>query len=621
MTSTSSQSGTLWLSLALAILAFLPSLRGEFVYDDQPQILDNHLIQDPSLLPKALSSDVWAFRGEREKSWSHYWRPIFVAWLAAEYAVFGVESTLPWHLANLTLHLLVLGLAHRWMLQLGLSPSARGLTLVLFAVHPVHVESVVWISGSPDLLMAVFTLGCLILASPQSDHFGQPVATLGSALLFALALLTKEAAITVPALVAFQIGLGSTLAFRRRMVYLAQYLVPMILVVFVYLPTRIRVLGHFQIETPWKLPFWDLVANVPQLLTFYLRQSLAPWVLSPSYPIRAISLSDLGLANFWLPLLIGVALGGWLIVAFFYRKNVALGWLLFGLLLAPAFNISAFIPEQIIHDRYLYLPLLGLLLAVTLSIEWLFGTRFGPWSPKAVFGFSLFLAAPLMMLTIGYSKAWTSEINLWRLGVEVDPSSAFNRAQLGHVLLTSGDLEAALLELNRALEITPVTAALVDRSEIYVQQGLFREAESDLRRVVADQSNHVTAVVRLANALQQQRRIPEAISVLETGRREATHHPCTLTSNLAVLLVISGEREAARRELESVLNHVGREQEASCTLVPFHLGTLARESGNFDQAADYYERFLHVSQGESHDMVVSRRRATLSWLERYRSQG
>jgi tetratricopeptide (TPR) repeat protein len=609
-----------WVAVLLALGSFAPASSGDFVYDDRSQILGNHLIQEPGYLAEALQSDVWSFKGERTEAWSHYWRPIFVASLILEYRIFGIESSVGWHLTNLLLHLVVIFLGDLWMRRIAVGDWVRAVSLAVFAVHPVHTESVVWISGSPDLLMSCFVLGCLIQSVPTHEaRLGRWV-PLSVAAYFALALLTKEAAITVPLLVAAQVLLFSTFETARdRLLRLVRLLVPMFVVVGVYIPTRIHLLGRFQIETPWNLSTWDLLLNAPQLLTFYLRQMLLPVVLGPSYSIRAATRAALDWSNFWRPLLVTLVFAVWLLTAIRRSRRVALALSLFWLILAPAFNIGAFLPEQITHDRYLYLPALGLVLAIALTLRsaW---ARFRQFDPKWLIALAALIIILLSTQTLRYSRVWMSEEALWRHAIRVDPSSAFNHAQLGHVLLEANNDQEALASLDRALGIAPVAMALVDRSEIFLRRGSTEEAEADARRVVNLQPDNYDAIIRLAAALRQQDRLPEAIDVLEAGRLNAPYRSCALTSNLAVLLVLKGDRGQAEQELLSIGTSRQRDRSPACDLVPFHLGSLYRERGDFEAAAREYQAFLDQTAGRESEELTPRKQLAATWLERYREQ-
>src|SRR4029077_20257940 len=102
----------------------------------------------------------------------------------------------------------------------------------------------------------------------------------------------------------------------------------------------------------------------PAVFEFYLRQMILPYWIGPSHPLRGLATSSIGLTNFVIPVLItGVAL--WWMSWIAGRSRLArIGLALLLVPLLPAMNITAFHPEQLVHDRYLYLPLLGFLILV-----------------------------------------------------------------------------------------------------------------------------------------------------------------------------------------------------------------------------------------------------------------
>jgi len=77
--------------VAVCVLVFANSLGGEFVYDDTRQVVQNTLIQDNGLIWKALTSDVWAFKGDGSVVTSNYWRPTFTAWQIINFRLFGLH--------------------------------------------------------------------------------------------------------------------------------------------------------------------------------------------------------------------------------------------------------------------------------------------------------------------------------------------------------------------------------------------------------------------------------------------------------------------------------------------------------------------------------------------------
>ncbi len=175
---------------AVCLLVFANSLSGEFVYDDLRQILRNQLIQDNSLIWRALVSDVWAFKGDGTIAASNYWRPTFTAWHILNFRLFGTNPY-GWHILNLLLHTGVSVLAYLLMRRWRFSAMIACAIALIFAVHPVHVESVAWISGSPDLLFALAFLGSLWFAQNYAEK-SRPRDLIFSLLLYAAALGAKE---------------------------------------------------------------------------------------------------------------------------------------------------------------------------------------------------------------------------------------------------------------------------------------------------------------------------------------------------------------------------------------------------------------------------------------------
>ena len=139
---------------------------------------------------KALTSDVWAFKGDGTQAASNYWRPTFTAWHIINFRLFGMNP-LGWHVTNLLLHAGVCVLAYALLRRWAFSVIIAFSIAILFAIHPVHVESVAWISGSPDLLFSLAFLASLWFAQTYAET-GKTNALILTILLYALALGAKE---------------------------------------------------------------------------------------------------------------------------------------------------------------------------------------------------------------------------------------------------------------------------------------------------------------------------------------------------------------------------------------------------------------------------------------------
>ena len=312
---------TIWIVVITlaAVLIFLNAIPGEFVYDDNRQIVLNPLIQDGSLITKAITSDVWAFKGGGFYSASNYWRPVFTAWCILNFRLFGLDPT-AWHILNVLLHAAVclIGflLLRRWNLS---APVAAAIVLV-FAVHPVHTESVAWISGSPDILFALFFLLSLFFADRSADDGLKKSRTRDSilaVLFYCLALGSKEVALACIPI--FFLVIGNRSAERG---FISAFLssdswkraTPYVAAAIAYFLFRLKIIGALSFPVETSTDTASAILTAPSVFLFYIRQMVFPLWLGPNYPLRPVE--TVGLWNFVVPLIASVLiLGGVISIA------------------------------------------------------------------------------------------------------------------------------------------------------------------------------------------------------------------------------------------------------------------------------------------------------------------
>ncbi len=232
-----------------------------------------------------------------------------------------------------------------------------GAIVLIFAVHPVHVESVSWISGSPDLLLGVFLLASLLMVDFYLEKKKSLLFAL-SLLFYAVALGAKEVAILFP-LIVFALTWKEENSSLKGSIKISA---PFIVLATVYFFLRLLVLGQISQASVDAPGFGSTLLSAPSVFAFYIRQIVFPLWLGPSYSLRPVTFENIGFVNFILPLVVSaVCLYG--LVRFGWRSHVGRIGLAVFLLLLPAMNLTAFVSEQLTHDRYLYLPLLGILCA------------------------------------------------------------------------------------------------------------------------------------------------------------------------------------------------------------------------------------------------------------------
>ncbi|MCB9135644.1 MAG: tetratricopeptide repeat protein [Anaerolineales bacterium] len=615
-----------WVGLAfLAGLVYVNGIKGDFVYDDVRQITQNLLIQDPAYYGKALVSDVWAFKGNTDQAFSNYWRPTFIAWLIANVRAFGVQNSALWHVTNILLHIAITLTAFGWLRSLGVEVKFAVALAAIFAVHPSHVESVTWISGSPDLLMAWPLLGALWLTRGAVVSARGRWMKYGLALACgALAMLAKEVAVVVGALVFVLVmlddydpkrGWWGQMLDRQRLVRAVQWALPFLVLAGVYFAARYQVLKVVSKTNYGHVGPVEIFLTAPSLLTFYVRQALFPLWVGPNYPLRPVMPATMGVENFLLPVGIVIALVVFVIWALrsVIPRGVAttkgvfspalpqIGLALFLLPLAPTFNILAFIPEHTVHDRYLYLPVLGFwMFLLPVGFTWLSERMKIPTLrliQNVLLG-ALLICIPLSAQTLRYNTAWENELALWMWAIKTDPTSAFNWSQYANQLYKAGRVEEAKTAVDKALVSLTVSSApdsLFLRARIATDEHRYQDAVSDLQVVLNNQPTNVPAYEQLAVVYQQQGDLNAAAQVLMEGRATNPANDCELSSNLAVLYYLGNEKELAQAELERIRPLTTTDFAPICRQALFFLGELYNELGRTAEAQGLYQEYLQAT--------------------------
>ncbi len=595
----------LWLlpALVAGLAVYLNTLQGQFVYDDQWQIVRNTLIQDSSQFWRALTSDVWAVHGG-EQATSNYWRPSFVFWMILNFRCFGL-ATFGWHLSNILLHVGVVALSFALLRRLNVSRPVSGAIALLFAVHPVHSESIAWISGAPDLILCAALLGSIWFVILLGEK-ATPLRWALALVLYLVALGAKEIAILYPVIVI-------TVLWRRERdpehegVSWARSLSiawPFAVAAIAYFIARQSILGTVQLSKS-EVSLGETVLTAPAIFTFYLRQMIFPYGIGPSYPLRVVTSANIGMANFIFPLVITIMAGWWMLRMAGRSKLGRIGLALLVVPLLPTLNIAAFHPEQLVHDRYLYVPLLGFLLltvpafaALLQSVTEENPVRLG----LVIFISAVLVSVPLAAQTIRYNSAWTSNLALWEWGVRSDPSSAFNFQQYGVQLHEAKRLEEAVSAFNRAIEIRPSPVAYLARGTTLIDQKKFAEAERDLHELTSVEIEKVTpytmyqAYEGLAVSYVKQRKLTEGAAALVEARQRLPQYTAALTVRLAVILYQGGQKEEALNELNAARTQGRTDALPESRLIFYRLGLLNAELGHTQEARDAYKEFLALTK-------------------------
>jgi tetratricopeptide (TPR) repeat protein len=575
--------------VVVGVLVFANALSGQFVYDDTRQIIRNPLIQDNALFWKALTSDVWAFKGDGTVAASNYWRPVFTLWHIINFRLFGANP-LGWHAANLVLHTCVSVLAYLLMRRWGITQMLACAIAIIFAVHPAHVETVSWISGSPDLLFALALLASIWFAQSYAEK-GETRDLVFSMIFYAVALGAKEIGILCLPIFYFIFSRTERAEKKKNGPVLLTYLA----IAAVYFVVRMAVLGFFMRPPEDATGTLSALLSVPEIFVFYLRQIFFPYWIGANYPVQPVSQPDL--MNFALPLIISMAA---LAALYFLARRSKYGYIalaIFILPLIPAMNATAFIPDQLVHDRYLYLPLLGMLMLIVPLVAEFAGERNTMFAGAAV-------SALLAFQTFTYNTAWANDLSLWAWTAKID-NSAFTMSQYGNELNEAGREDESIRAYTGAIEKKPMARSYLGRGRAYIKKKQYAEAERDLNTVLQMPTDKVElyALYQTYEALgvdySEQKKYDEALNLFADARKRLPIYSASLTTDMAVVLYQSNRKDEALKELEGARDQARKEMLPEAKSVFLRLGMLYGEQGRKDDAKRALQEFVSLTAAAS----------------------
>jgi hypothetical protein len=491
----------------LTFLVYLVSLGNEFVsWDDPGYVYKNNAIRSFDL-----AFLKWAFFEFHEANW----HPL--TWLshALDYAVWGLNP-MGHHLTNNVLHtvntFLVVLLAARLVEAWKGAAAGRGnfsdgraivitagVTGLLFGLHPLHVESVAWVSERKDLLCALFYLLSVMAyakyAGSEAAERELPLRVVNrhylfSGLFFMLALLSKPMAVSLPVVLLIL----DWHPFRRMeslKMFRQACLEKLPFIVLSLVSSALTIMAQesekaMEIMVVVPLPTRVLVAV--RALVAYLWEMVLPVDLVPLYPYpKDVSFFS---AEYLGALVLVVAITAWCVVTTRRRKIFIAVWGYYVVTLLPVIGLVQ-VGSQSMADRYMYLPSLGPFLVAGLSAAWVWGRKDArPWRFPAAKGVgvavALALALSLSLLTIKQIGIWKNGIVLWNYVIKRDPGISLAYNNRGLVFDEMGQPDKALADFNEAIALDPSNVeAYNNRGVVFDKAGWHDKALADFDKALA----------------------------------------------------------------------------------------------------------------------------------------
>jgi Flp pilus assembly protein TadD len=585
------------LVLSMAILAvYLPLRDFDFiVYDDPLYVMDNPHVQ-AGLTGESI---LWAFTTTR----AGFWIPL--TWLSfmLDYQLYGLNPG-GYHLTNLLFHLTNSLLLFLLLNTMTAKPWQSGLVAFLFALHPLRVESVAWITERKDVLSGFFfmvTLWAYFYYAKQNRLKTYLLALLA----FAFGLMAKPMLVTLPfvlllldywplgrwphargaqdndrAAVGSPAPLIPACPIRRLLWEKAPFFA---LAAVASAITFVAKQAGEALNPMQTLSFKFRVANGLVAYSNYLGKTIWPQNLAVFYPHPGSTLPSWQVAAAGLLL---VVISVWALRTARHHPYVTVGWLWYLITLVPVIGVVQ-AGEQAMADRFTYIPLIGLFIMIIWGSSTLIGTnRFGR---KALHAAAALILTALVICTGKQVQLWRNSTRLFTHALAVTSNNHVAHDILGSTLARQGRLQEATIHFSEALRIKPNSYKTHNNlGVILLQQGQLQAAMGHFLAALKIEPDFAETRNNLGVALAEQGRVVEA--------REHYLAAIRLRPDYAAAHNNLGSALSRQGELNQAETHFSRALEIRNNYAEAHnnLGVTLARQGKYDQAIEHFREAIRL---------------------------
>ena len=536
-------------ALFLAVLTwtvFGQTVRHAFInFDDPSYVYDNSQVTG-GLTWQGVK---WAFTHVH----SFNWHPL--TWIShmLDCQLYGVRPA-GHHLTNVLLHIVAAILLFLVLRSMTGYLSRSAFVAAVFAIHPLRVESVAWVSERKDVLSGVFFM-LTIAAYVYYARRPWSLVRYGTVALFlVLGLLCKPMLVTLPVVLLlldhWPLGLLTVAEGERRRLDPRRLLDKLPLLGLAAASCTATVLAQTDaIQSLDQIPLASRLANAATSYVTYMVQMVWPANLAIPYPFPSGG-APIGRAVAALALLAAVSWTG-----FALRRRypyLGIGWLWYLIVLMPVIGVLQ-VGVQAHADRYTYLPQIGLYIAVAWAAADLVGSRRrGAMLLAAV---AAIMLAALFFCARAQTAQWRDNETLWTHALACTTNNDVAHCNLGDALAEQGRLDEAIAHFRRAVEIEPSYAnAHNNLGNALLRKGSLDEAIVHFKKAAAIQPGFAVTHYNLGNALFRKGEVDEAIAAFEKALQLAPQF-AEAHNNLGAALLRKGRADEAIACFQSALRY------------------------------------------------------------------
>lgn len=483
--------------IILGALVYSNSLSVQFVWDDYSLIENNPYIRSIHSLPDILTKTMGTGAGKQ----GVYYRPLQTISFMIDYHLGGLSIEVC-HITNNLLHILV-ALCVYWLAYLvSANKFLSFLTSILFISHPVHVESVTYLSGRSGILTALFMLLCFIFYIKYTNAKGK-ISFVFMVFSYIFALLSKENALILPALL-----LLYHYAFGKKIK--APAFTAILSIASAYIALRVLILKSAFLNTSAIGSVLERIPGFFAAILTYIRLLLFPFGLHINYGSKLFHFSDIQVIG-------GIFILCFLcILVFKQRKNnqllfFSMSWFLIALL--PVSNLYP-LPFYM-AEHFLYFPSLGFFLIIAGGIRQFYNIKRTKLYAAL---FTLCVVIFYCSLTIKQNSYWNDSIGLYKRSLQFTPNNTDMLINLSNEYSNANKNGEAIKTLHRVIEINPDDARAYNNiGRCYVLTGQYDKAIRAIRKALIINPNFAGAYYNLGLIFKRINKPEEAIQAFTSA--------------------------------------------------------------------------------------------------------
>jgi Tfp pilus assembly protein PilF len=577
--------------ITVTCAVFSPVLTHQFIlYDDTSYVTENAVV-GAGLTWRGVT---WAFT----TTFTGNWHPL--TWLShmADVQLFGMVPR--WHhLMNLVLHLINTALLFVVLRAMTGALWRSAAVAALFALHPLHVESVAWVAERKDVLSTMFWM-LAVAAYVRYVRDPRAARSVLVALALMLGLLAKPMVVTLP----FVLLLldywplerldRSSISWARVRSLVSEKIPLFILAVLASAVTLYAQRAGGNVADVEHLSVSTRVSNTLVAYAGYLEKTLWPRDLSAFYPHPATMPGGLSWWEVGASGVVVLAISGLVLWGGVRRRYLLVGWLWFLGTLVPVIGLVQ-VGQQGTADRYTYIPLIGLFIAVVWGLSDLVEGKPSRRRALGVVGAGvLAMAAVIAWIQVGY---WRDTVTLFEHAVQVTGANRVAHLQLGAAYARQGRYDDAAAQYRAALAIKARSVEANNNLGIVLAQaGRPDEAAASFRAALDISPDDARLHANLARTLRQMGAIPEA---LHHYREALRLDPLAWDVAMNLAWILATDADAAVRKSDEAIalaegasRRTGRSPRALDTLAAAYAA-----AGRYDEAVVTAERALSAALG------------------------